>query len=295
VIFFNIGWPLTVLPWILALRRRTVVLYRTAYHASWNGSRLDPFRHRIQLRAAGLSHRLLPYSHFEKGQIIADGGVPPAKITPVYPGTSVPSATEAELGMFRASQGLEGKAVICHVARLSEFKGTDRLIRVLPQARQRTGQDVVLLLVGRNLEADSLSRLAGELGVTEHVRFTGPLPERELHLAYAASDVFALPSRYESFGFVFLEAMAHGVPVIGVRTGGVPEVIRDGETGFILESPDDERGLTDCLVRLLEDRALRMVFGARGLAWVNKQFTWPAAVTAVKSIVDEEQAKRCRS
>lgn len=289
VIFFNVGWPLTVLPALLALRRQTVVLYRTAYHTHDVRHPLDPVRQRLQLGVAALSHRLLPYSHFEKQQIVRDGAIQESKITPVYPGMAVPGVTAAEIAAFRKCHELSGKGVIAHVARLSAFKGTDKLIRVLPEVRRQTGLDVVLLLVGRNLEADSLGRLARELDVMEQVRFTGPLSEYDLHRAYAASDVFALPSRYESFGFVFLEAMAHGIPVIGVRTGGVPEVILDGKTGFVLDSPNDLQGLTNRLVRMLSDERVRSRFGEAARAWTERQFNWGKTVREVRKIIRELQ------
>ncbi len=177
--------------------------------------------------------------------------------------------------------------MISHVARLSAFKGTDRLIRVLPEVRRRTGRDVVLLLVGRNLEAERLTQLADECGVTDAVRYTGPVSEEELHCAYAASDLFALPSHYESFGFVFLEAMAHGVPVIGVRTGGVPEVIRDGETGLILEDADDEVALTDALIGLIADETRRARFATAARRWVGSRFSWPASAGAMRGLMDD--------
>ena len=287
VIFFNIGWPLTVLPALLALRRRTVVLYRTAYHAHDAGRPLDPLRSRLQLGVAGLSHRLLTYSHFEKQQIVAQGRVPADKIVPVYPGVEVFHPTPEELAAFRSAFELDGKIVISHVARLSAFKGTDKLLQALPQVRARSGRDVVLLLVGRNVEEDYLRGLTRKLGMEAHIRFSGPLSERELHCAYAASHVFALPSQYESFGFVFLEAMAHGVPVVGVQTGGVGEVIRQGETGYTLRSPDDIDGLVDCLTRLAVDEGRRARMGEQARAWVGQQFSWSAAAQAIREIVQE--------
>lgn len=287
VIFFNIGWPLTVLPALLALRRRAVVLYRTAYHAHDAGRPLDPLRSRLQLGVAGLSHCLLTYSRFEKQQIIAQGRVPAAKIVPVYPGVEVIQPSPDELAAFRSAYDLDGRVVISHVARLSAFKGSDRLIRALPQVRERSGRDVVLLLVGRNVEEAYLTGLTRELGMEAHVRFTGPLSERELHLAYAASDVFALPSQYESFGFVFLEAMAHGAPVVGVRTGGVAEVIREGETGYLLDAPDDAERLVERLTRLVSDDGLRARMGEQARAWTQQQFSWPAAAAAIRGIVQE--------
>ena len=144
VIFYNIGWPLTILPALLALRRRTITLYRTAYHAHDNGHPLDPLRGRLQLRVAGLSHRLLTFSHFEKTQIVEQGGLPAERVTPVYPGIDILHLMPEEVAAFRAAHNLLEKVVVSHVARLSTFKGTDKLIRSLPQVRQRTGQDVVL-------------------------------------------------------------------------------------------------------------------------------------------------------
>jgi glycosyltransferase involved in cell wall biosynthesis len=290
VVFFNIGWPLTILPALLAIRRHTLVLYQTAYHAPLAPRRLDRWRSRLQLRVAGFSHRLIPHSHHEKQQIMRDGGIPEDKITVVYPGVEVRSLESQEIQAFRARYDLADKVVISHVARLSAFKGTDRLIQVLPEVRGRSGRDVVLLLVGRNLQPEALGRLAGEAKVKAHVRFTGPLSEHDLYLAYAASDVFALPSTYESFGFVFLEAMSQGVPVIGVRTGGVPEVIRDGETGYLLDSQDDQSGLVERLTLLVQNEALRARIGQQAREWAGR-FSWAAEATAIKTIIQELQTR----
>lgn len=287
VIFFNIGWPLTVLPTLLKLRHTTTVLYRTAYHAFDGSYILDPLRYRLQLGVASLSHRLLTYSYFEKEQIIEQGHVPAAKIVPVYPGVEVVYPTPGEVAAFRSAWDLNAKVVISHVARLSAFKGTDKLIRILPQVRERTGRDVILLLVGRCLEQAYLDKLINELDVGAHVRLTGSVSEHDLHRAYAVSDIFALPSQYESFGFVFLEAMAHGVPVIGVRTGGVPEVIRDGETGFILESHNDLEALTERLIQLVMDGEFRAKCGERAQVWTRGQFGWSVAANTVRQLVQE--------
>ena len=179
--------------------------------------------------------------------------------------------------------------MISHVARLGRFKGTDRLIRALPEVRRRTGRDVVLLLVGRNLEAEYLQGWPPTGGGGRRALHRAGL-RGGLTLAYAASDLFALPSHYESFGFVFLEAMAHGVPVVGVRTGGVPEVIRDGETGFVLDPADDGEALTGALSRLAGDDALRTQLGEQAQRWARERFSWPAAAAAVKGIIGDVAA-----
>ena len=290
VIFFNIGWPLTILPALLTIRRHSTVLYQTAYHAPLERHPLDPWRSRLQLGVTALSHQLIPHSYFEKRQIMRDGGIPEGKITVIYPGVGIWEFTPDEIQNFCFRYDLVGKVVISHVARLGAFKGTGTLIRALPHVRSRTDSDVVLLLVGRNMEKDYLDGLVHELGVLEHVRFTGPLSERDLHLAYAVSHIFALPSQYESFGFVFLEAMAHGVPVIGVRTGGVPEVIRDGETGFILDSWDDIRGLQKALEHLILDQSLRKEMGERARHSVQDRFIWHRAAAEFKELIARIQS-----
>lgn len=292
VIFCNIGWPLTILPALLALRRHTTVLYRTAYHAPLAHRPLDAWRSRLQLKVAGLSHHLIPFSYHEKQQIIHDGGIPEDKITVVYPGVDIWSLSAEQVRAFRAGHGLLDRFVISHVSRLGTFKGTDKLLRVLPEVRQRTKHDVVLLLVGRSTEKESLDKLIRELDVGPYVRFTGPVPEQELHLSYAVSDVFALPSQYESFGFVFLEAMAYGVPAIGVRTGGVCEAIREGETGFILESSQDLDGLANALCQLVVDTALRQRMGEQARRWVSSQFSWNQSANQIKRLITQIEGQR---
>lgn len=287
VIFFNIGWPLTILPTLLRLRRKTVVLFRTAYHGYEDHNRLDPFRRRLKLGVAGLSHCLLTYSQFEKLQIIGHGHVPAEKIMPVYPGVDIWDPDPDDVHEFQVRHDLLNKIIVSHVARLSAFKGTDKLIRALPRLRQQSERDVVLLLVGRNVEEEYLADLVRDLGVEAHCRFTGPLSEQDLHLAYAASDLFALPSEYESLGFVFLEAMAHGLPVVGVRTGGVPEVIRNGRTGFLLDSNGNLEELACLLGQVLNNQMLRQRLGEQARQWVSAQFSWHRATEQVKGIIHQ--------
>jgi glycosyltransferase involved in cell wall biosynthesis len=100
---------------------------------------------------------------------------------------------------------------------------------------------------------------------------------RSLVEAYASADVFALPTRFEPFGIAFVEAMHFGLPCIGPRACAVPEIVRDGETGFTVDV-DDVDGLTDRLLRLLTDRTLAEHMGEAGRARAREIFTWPRVV-----------------
>src|SRR5258708_36333950 len=93
--------------------------------------------------------------------------------------------------------------------------------------------DLQLAIVGSGDDRDWLEHVARDSGVQRHVHFLTGISYGELSACYEAAEIFALPSRGEGFGFVYLEAMAHGKPVIGGAHGGAPEVIQDGITGYV--------------------------------------------------------------
>jgi glycosyltransferase involved in cell wall biosynthesis len=113
------------------------------------------------------------------------------------------------------------------------YKGFDTLIEAMPMVR-RLYPAVRLRIVGKGDDLPRLTALAQRLGVAGSVDFLGPIPDEALRAEYAACDLFALPSRKEGFGLVYLEAMTYGKPCIGARAGGVPEVITD-DIGQLVE------------------------------------------------------------
>jgi glycosyltransferase involved in cell wall biosynthesis len=148
-----------------------------------------------------------------------------------------------------AKYRLEGKRVILTVGRLDareRMKGFDEIIDVLPSLPD----DVVYLIAGGGDDAPRLQRRAFDAGVESRVRFTGLFDDREKPDLYALADVYAMPSRGEGFGFVFLEAMASGVPVIGSRTDGGREALRDGALGTLVD-PDDRAELRAAILAAL--------------------------------------------
>jgi phosphatidyl-myo-inositol dimannoside synthase len=142
------------------------------------------------------------------------------------------------------------------------YKGADTLISALPRILPAV-PDAVLVLVGDGQDRPRLEQLAREQGTEDQTHFLSGLTQDELFACYAHCDVFALPSSGEGFGLVFLEAMAHGKPVIGGAHGGIPDVIEDNVSGLLVPHGDVAR-LSGALESLLGDpeRANRM--GARG-------------------------------
>ncbi|WP_127501259.1 glycosyltransferase family 4 protein [Actinoplanes solisilvae] len=179
----------------------------------------------------------------------------------------------------RARHGLTGRPVIVCVSRLVARKGQDMLIRALPTIRRRV-PDAALLLVSGGPYRKTLTRLAREHDVEKDVVFTGSVPWAELPAHYAAGDVYAMPCRtraagldVEGLGIVYLEASATGLPVVGGDSGGAPDAVRKGETGYVVGGRDVE-ALAVRLTDLLTDQAKAKAMGAAGRAWVEQEWRW---------------------
>jgi len=195
----------------------------------------------------------------------------------------------------RARLGLAGRPVVLCVSRLVPRKGQDTLIRAWPRvlaARAAAGgQEPALLIVGDGPYRKDLDRLAGRLGVTGSVRFTGPVPEAGLPGYYAAADVFAMPCRtrrggldVEGLGIVYLEASAAGLPVIGGDSGGAPDAIEPGESGYVVPGRD-LGALVSRLTELLADPAAAAAMGEKGQAWVHREWRWDLVAARLERIL----------
>ncbi|MEV7641822.1 glycosyltransferase family 4 protein [Streptomyces rubiginosohelvolus] len=193
-------------------------------------------------------------------------------------------------GGVRERYGLGGRPVILCAARLVPRKGQDTLIRALP-AVLRSVPDAVLLLTGDGPYARTLQRLAADTGVADAVVLAGGRPHPEMPEHYAAADVFAMPCRtrrrgleVEGLGIVFLEAAAAGLPVLVGDSGGAPDTVRDGETGYLVDGRDTA-AVADLLVTLLRDRAAAAAMGEKGRAWVREAWGWESAYATLAGLL----------
>lgn len=195
------------------------------------------------------------------------------------PGVDVDTYHPEVGGSVRAELGLADRPVIVCVSRMVPRKGQDTLVKALPLVR-RAIPDAALLLVSGGPYKTAVQRLARELDVDKHVVFTGSVPWSQLPAHYTAGDVFAMPCRtrnrgldVEGLGIVYLEASACGLPVIAGDSGGAPDAVRDGETGYVVPGRDVRR-LADRLITLLEDKALAQRMGTAGREWVEAEWGW---------------------
>jgi phosphatidylinositol alpha-1,6-mannosyltransferase len=185
--------------------------------------------------------------------------------------------------------------VVC-VSRMVPRKGQDTLVRAWPRvleaaARQPAAHQPVLLLVGDGPYRAELSRLAERVGVADTIIFTGPVPWEELPAYYDAGSIFAMPCRtrrggldMEGLGIVYLEASATGLPVIGGDSGGAPDAIINGETGYVVPGRDTA-GVAQRVIELLSDPAGAAAMGEKGMAWVDREWRWSLVAKRLNEIL----------
>jgi len=198
----------------------------------------------LERRALLGAERILCVSEYTRRQLLRFCPELSAERLVVVPNTLDPSFESGPA----AAPAFVGPRILC-VTRLSasdSYKGVDTLIEVLPQLR-RDFPLVRLRIVGQGDDLPRLTALAERLGVASSVDFLGPLPDEALRGEYASCDLFALPSRREGFGLVYLEAMTHGKSCLAARAGGAPEVV-NVEVGCLVDYAnlaDLAAGLTD--------------------------------------------------
>lgn len=158
---------------------------------------------------------------------------------------------------------------VLFVGRLHIQKSVDTLLRAAARLRARIPH-LLVLLVGEGRERERLATLSLELGTDDLVRFCGSTPQPERY--FGTADLFVLPSVFEGFGLVVLEAFRAGVPVVASRIEGPAELIEDGRNGLLFTPRDDEQ-LADQIARLYTDAALRRSIGKAGRASFETRFT----------------------
>ncbi len=134
----------------------------------------------------------------------------------------------------RQKYHLDGEKVILHVGRLAREKNLELVFQGFAMMRNAS-DDVRLMIVGDGPARQHYDEVVRELGIQDQVIFTGFVADEELPMYYAASDAFAIASKFETQGLVALEAMASGLPVAGINYRAIAEVVRDGETGYLFE------------------------------------------------------------
>jgi len=207
-------------------------------------------RKKVQWFVAQHAEQVIVPSAYLK-TIIAQWGVPSEKIQVIYNACETPAVSESKEDVRRVL-GLQGN-IIVSIGRLVPWKGFLGLIEVV-QKMLTEFPDLVLVIVGDGPQRFVLEKRAQELGVDEHVIFTGRAERENVWRYLKAADVFALNTAYEGFSHQILEAMALGVPIITTAVGGNGEAINNGETG-VLVAYNDKEALAQAISRIFKNKA----------------------------------------
>lgn len=282
--------------WVAHLLKRSwaapfVQMFHTTAHmknaVSPSPHQETSLRERVERQLVQLADSLIAANPDERADLIWRQRADADKICTIPPGVDTRLFVPGDRDQARRELGLPFDApIVLFVGRVDPIKGIDTLLCAALALRRR-GTDAQFLFVGGEL--DERGRATGaladvvagakRLGVASCFRFVGSQPQERLPVYYRAADVVAVPSRYESFGLVAVEAMACGTPVVASHAGGLTFTVEDGVTG-ILVPPGDFEALAAAIDRLLQDPGLRDRLGRQ--AHISAQrFAWPLVADSV--------------
>jgi len=244
----------------------------------------------LRRRALASANLVLAPSHYTADHVVTDQKVARDKVR-VLPWGLDPQfealAAKSSLSAALPAEFPKGRVVLT-VGRwdaAERYKGMDTLITALPKLLTRW-PELQLAAAGSGDDRAWLQRIADENGVKRHVHFLTGLSQEQLAACYDACEMFALPSRGEGFGFVYLEAMACGKPVIGGAHGGALDVIEDGVTGYLVPHGDASH-LATSIDTLLSNPAVAKEMGQRGRERVENEFRFNVFAKAFRKILRE--------
>ncbi len=234
-----------------------------------------------ETQVAHIADRLIAATPSEEDQLIDWYGVNPAKISVLSPGVDLARFEPQPQCRAKKELGIPlNQHVVLFVGRIEPLKGVDTLLRataILQQEQPDALKNARVVIIGGDPQAPDaemarLLHLQRELDLTGVVEFTGARDQSQLPGYYAAADTVVMPSLYESFGMVALEAMAMGTPVVASRVGGLAHLVKDGATGFHF-TPRDARELAGRLRLLLTNEPLRQQLAAQAREYARR-YEW---------------------
>jgi phosphatidylinositol alpha-1,6-mannosyltransferase len=278
-IFFGAAAPLGLLAPGLRKAGASRLVALTHGHEVW-WAKLPPFKWAI--RRVGNGVDVLTYLGNFTGGEIAKSLSKKARLAMVQIAPGIDTAhfrPQGDLTQLRNELDLDGKRVIVSVGRLVHRKGQDTLVEALPSILTQY-PDAHLLFVGVGPHLKYIHKRAVLLGVLDHITFIGRAQYHELPQFLCLGEIFAMPSRsrfagleVEGLGIVYLEASGCGLPVVGGKSGGAPDALIEGETGFAVDGRDPDQ-VAKAVIALLSDPKKAKEMGARGREWVVAEWEW---------------------
>ena len=212
-------------------------------------------------------------------QAIAPRFKNPEKLIKIAPGIDIEHFKPLDSSSLRSELELNDRPTIISVGRLVHRKGQDRLVEAMSRIVAEL-PDAILVFIGEGPHRKELDRLVAKHNLDKNVRFIGRIQYFDLPRYIALGDIFAMPSRsrlfgleVEGLGIVYLEASACGLPVVGGSSGGAPDAVKDGVTGFVVDGNDIDQ-IAERIIHLLRDEELRRKMGKAGRDWAIEEWRW---------------------
>ena len=244
----------------------------------------SPLNRQLERRVVDAVDRLVVGSEFARRQLAAELGARTDHVAVVPYGVDARFAPRPPRADLRARYEVGNGPVALFLGGLKPRKNLPLLLETWAAVTARH-PDARLLIAGGGPLLGSLRALAESKRLHGSVRFTGYVPEAEKSDVYNLADVFLFPSAMEGFGLTVAEAMASGLAVVASNRGSIPEVVADGESGFVCD-PERPEGFVARLVTLLREPALRRRFGAAGRERADQLYRWERCVDSTRRVYE---------
>ncbi|MEK6732735.1 MAG: glycosyltransferase family 4 protein [Candidatus Omnitrophota bacterium] len=235
----------------------------------WDKIKYGLFRDKIKRLVFKNAKKVLAVSRYTK-TIVIKSGADEENVEIIPNGVDIDVfKPNLDCSYVVSKHNLENKRILLTISRLSEYKGHETMIRLMPQLLKKV-LDIVYMIIGTGEYRSALESLVQKLDLQKYVIFTGFIDNETLPLYYNACNIFVMLTKerldlglFEGFGLTYLEANSCEKPVIGARTGGIPDAIIDGKTGYLVD-PDNGQEIIGRVVSLLENAELAKRLGEEG-------------------------------
>jgi phosphatidylinositol alpha-1,6-mannosyltransferase len=237
------------------------------------------------------ARKIIAISNYTKN-IVIESGADPSCVEVVYCGVDVNRFKPGlKVDGIASKYNLGNRDVLLTVSRLKLYKGHDIVIKLIPELLKKH-PNLLYIIVGSGDAMEQLESLVNKMNLKDYVIFAGEINSDELPLYYNACDLYIMLTKerkdndeFEGFGLVFLEANSCGKPVIGARTGGIVDAIRNNETGFLVD-PDNSQEIASKISLLLEDKGLANKMGENGRNRIlSERLLWEHMADRARNII----------